>query len=123
MKMLLIDVYNNRVETVEANGLEDYYKYLECNLVDIVYRTIGNIKVNIICDDEGTFVENPKPSAVDYLGEVALVGNLLIAGGEVVNGELTSLAETEIEEIKWNLAEVTTKHYTEPYKIVTELGY
>jgi len=124
MKLLLIDVYNNKVETVEANGLEDYYKYLDCDTIDIIQRWIGDIPVNIICDDEGTFKEHPKISAIDVWGDIALVGNLLIAGGEVVDGELTELTEGEIEVIKkWHLAEVTTKQYKEPYQIITEFHF
>lgn len=34
MKMLLLDVQNNDVKVVEANGLEDYYKYIGCSVID-----------------------------------------------------------------------------------------
>ena len=51
MKFVFSDVYNNKLKTVEANGLDDYYKYIGCENIDIVRRTIGGVPVNIICDD------------------------------------------------------------------------
>ena len=36
MKALLIDVMENKVETVDVNGLEDYYKLIHCTTIDIV---------------------------------------------------------------------------------------
>lgn len=70
MKMLLLDVYNNEVKMVEVNGLDDYYKYIGCSCIDIVRRKIGDLTVEIVCDDEGTFVEHPKVSAIDVVGRV-----------------------------------------------------
>ena len=63
MKMLLLDVQNNEVKVVEVNGLEDYYKYIGCSVIDIVRRKIGDLTVEIVCDDEGTFAEHQKVSA------------------------------------------------------------
>ena len=71
MKMLLLDVRNNEVKTVEANGLEDYYKYIGCSVIDIVRRKIGDLAVEIICDDEALLYDMPKVSAVDIGGNRA----------------------------------------------------
>jgi len=100
MKMLLLDVQNNDVKVVEANGLEDYYKYIGCDFIDIVRRKIGDLTVEIVCDDEGTFYEHPKVSAIDIIGQPCLFGNLLIASERVIDGNLTELTEEEIEYIK-----------------------
>ena len=97
MKFLLIDVHHNEVKVVEANGLDDYYKHIGCDCIDIVRRKIADLKVNIICDDNGTLVDHPKVSAVNVVGKPCLYGNLLIAGGKVIDGELTELTEKEIE--------------------------
>lgn len=124
MKLLLLDVYNNKLEMVEANGLEDYYKYLNCRCIDIVRRKIGDTEVEIIIDDEGALIDNPKPSAVDVTGAIALFGNLLIAGGEVAgDGELTEPTQAEVDDIMECVAEVTTSFYEEPYKILVEVDY
>lgn len=123
MKMLLLDVINNEVKVVEANGLEDYYKYIGCDLIDIVRRKIGDLTVEIVCDDEGTFCEHPKVSAIDITGQPCLVGNLLIASERVIDGNLTELTEEEIEYIKQFIIEVTTSFYKEPYKVIWEMDY
>lgn len=123
MKMLLLDVQNNEVKVVEANGLEDYYKYIGCDYVDIVRRKIGDLTVEIVCDDEGAMVQHPKVSAIDITGQPCLVGNLLIASGRVEDGNLTELTEKEIEYIKEFIIEVTTAFYKEPFKVIWEMDY
>ena len=124
MKMLLLDVQNNDVKVVEANGLEDYYKFIGCSVIDIVRRKIGDITVEIVCDDEGTFAEHPKASATTVDGKPCLFGNLLIAGGEVIDGELTELTEEEIEYIKkYSLVSCRTAYYKEPYKVIWGMDY
>ena len=124
MKFLFLDVYNNKLKTVEANGLDDYYRLIGCRTIDIVRRKIGDIDVEIVIDDEGALVEHPKPSAVDIVGEIALYGNLLVASGRVTDdGELTELTQDEIDVIKENVAELTTGFYKEPFKIFVEMDY
>ena len=123
MKMLLLDVQNNEVKVVEVNGLEDYYKYIGCSVIDIVRRKIGDLTVEIVCDDEGRLVEHPKVSAIDIIGQPCLYGSLLVAGGEVIDGNLTELTEKEIEYIKQYIIEVTTAFYKEPFKVFWEMDY
>lgn len=100
MKMLLVDVKNCVVKPVDVNGLDDYYDLIGCRCIDIVNRRIGKRRFEIICDDEGLLVDKPIMSAVSYMGEPMLMGNLLIAGGEVIDGELTPITDVEIEYIK-----------------------
>ena len=124
MKLLLLDVENNELKTVEANGLDDYYKYLNCRTIDIVHRKINDVECEIICDDEGLLTKNPKVSAVDILGQPMLFGNLLIAGGTVTDdGELTEPTPEEIQHFMENTAEVTTSVYKEPFRIFVEMEY
>lgn len=123
MKMLLINVQDNEVNVVEANGLEDYYKYIGCNLIDIVRRKIGDLTVEIVCDDEGTFCEHPKVSAIDITGKPCLYGNLLIASGRVIDGNLTELTERELKYIKNFTIRLTTEYYKEPFKVICEMNY
>ena len=124
MKMLMIDVENKDVKLVEANGLKDYYKLIGCRSIDIIHRWIGDVGVEIVLDDEGFLVENPKPSGIDVTSTPALYGNLLIASGRVTeDGELTELTEAEIDEIMGNVATITTSVYKEPYPAFVEVDY
>ena len=125
MKMLMIDVENRKVEMVEANTLTDYYKLIGCRCIDIIHRRIGDVEVEIVLDDEGLFVENPKPSAISVDGTPMLFGSLLIASGRVTeDGDLTELNQDEIEAIKtWCIATITTSVYKEPYPALVEVDY
>ena len=124
MKMLMLDVVNKDVKMVEANGLDDYYKFIGCNYVDIIHRRIGDVEVEIVLDDEGLLVNAPKPSGISVDGTPVLFGNLLIASGRVTeDGELTELTEEEVDEIMDNVATITTSIYTEPYPVFVEVDY
>lgn len=124
MKMLMLDVENKDVKMVEANGLDDYYKLIGCNYVDIIHRWIGDVEVEIVLDDEGLLVNAPKPSGISIDGTPMLFGNLLIASGRVTDdGELTELTEEEVDEIMNNVATITTSVYTEPYPVFVEVDY
>ena len=124
MKMLMIDVVKKDVRLVEANTLDDYYRLIGCRTIDIISRSIGDIRVEIVLDDEGALVENPKVSAISVDGTPMLFGNLLIASGKVTeDGELTELTAEEIDEIMQNVATITTSVYTEPYPAFVEVDY
>ena len=124
MKMLMIDVVKKDVRLVEANTLDDYYRLIGCGTIDIISRSIGDVRVEIVLDDEGALVENPKVSAISVDGTPMLFGNLLIASGRVTDdGELTELTKDEIDEIMQNVATITTSVYTDPYPARVELDY
>ena len=124
MKMLLLDVKNRDVKMVEANDLEDYYRLIGCRTIDIVSRTIGDVKVEIVLDDEGAIIDKPKVSAIDIDGTPMLFGNLLVASGRVTeDGELTELTKAEVDEIMDNVATIATSVYTEPYPVFVEMDY
>ena len=124
MKMLFLDVHNNRIKMVNANGLDDYYELIGCRTIDIIHRRIGDVEVEIVLDDEACLVKNPKVSAISIDGTPMLYGNLLIASGRVTDdGELTELTKEEVYGIMDNLATITTSVYPEPYKVFVEVDY
>ena len=124
MKMLLLDVENKEIKMVEANGLDDYYELIGCRCIDIVRRTIGDVEVEIVLDDEGALVNQPKISAISPEGTPMLYGNLLVASGRVTDdGELIELTRAEIDEIMDNIATITTSVYKEPYPVFVEMNY
>ena len=124
MKFLFLDVENREVKTVEANDLEYYYRLIGCRTIDIVSRTIGDVKVEIVLDDEGVIIDKPKVSAIDIDGTPMLFGNLLVASGRVTDdGELTELTKAEVDEIMDNITTITTSVYKEPYPVFVEMDY
>ena len=124
MKMLLLDVKNREVKMVEVNELDDYYRLIGCRTIDIVSRSIGDVRVEIVIDDEGAIIDKPKVSAIDIDGTPMLFGNLLVASGRVTkDGELTELTRAEIDEIMDNIATITTSVYKEPYPVFVEMDY
>ena len=124
MKMLLLDVEKRDVKMVEANGLDDYHRLIGCRYIDIIHRRIGDVEVEIVLDDEGALVNNPKISAIDIDGTPMLFGNLLVASGRVTeDGELTELTRAEIDEIMDNVATISTSVYKEPYPAFVEMDY
>lgn len=123
MKALLLDVMEGKVETVDADGVEEFYKLLHCTTIDIVQRIIGDRWYDIVCDDNGTFVEDPRISAVDSNGQIMLVGNLLICGLADADGVLTSLSEEDIEHIKESIQKVKTVMHPEGLLMICRMGY
>ena len=124
MKMLLLDVENKEVKVVEANTLDDYRKFIGCRYIDIVRRWIGDVVVEIVIDDEGALVDNPKVSAIGVDGTPMLFGNLLVASGRVTDdGELTELTGAELDELMDNITTITTSVYKEPYPVFVEVDY
>lgn len=124
MKYLLLDVKNREFKMVEANGLDDYYRLIGCRTIDIVNRIIGDVRVEIVIDDEGALVKNPKVSAINIDGTPMLYGNLLIASGRVTDdGDLAELTEKEVDEIMDNVTTITTSVYKEPYPVFVEMNY
>lgn len=123
MKMFLVDVNNNQTKVVDAEGLQDYYQLIGCELVDIVFRRIGGKWFNIICDDEGALKRDPKISAIDSLCNAMLVGNLLIASGEINDDVLVGLDEKDVEHLEKHVAYISTRKYPVPYVALTECNY
>lgn len=99
MRAYLIDTEAKKARVVEIaddDRLSQYYELLNCSLIDITSRQIDGKYFDIIADDEGLFVEDPKVSALDSNGEPALVGNLLFCNYDGDGGE-TSLTDDDIE--------------------------
>lgn len=124
IKGILIDVENEKVKCIEIeNTLDAYYEVLNCDTIDIVNRRIGRKRFEIICDDEGTFKENPKISAIDNLGHPQLVGNILIVSGTVVDGDLTGLTKSEEAYIMARIQKMYTRQFMNGYQMLTQCEY
>lgn len=100
MRSLLLNTNTNKIRAVKTKAdLDDLYRLIECNTIDIVTRQIGNKVFDIVVDDEGLLKEDAKISAVDDFGEPMLFGNLLFFHNDG-NGNFTELNEDDIECIR-----------------------
>lgn len=113
MKALLLDVINKTTKKVNPESLEDYYNMIGCRYVEIVTRRIGRKYYDIICDEEGTFVDDPLISAIDDFGRVMFVGNLIISGTVDSEGELTDLTDNDIKYIKKRIQTLDTRLHSD----------
>ena len=80
---------------------------------------------DVVCDDEALFVESPKISAVNALGETMLVGNLIILG-LVVSGSSThsaDLTDEDILRIRNSIRRIPTRLHPEGYHMLCNVRY
>lgn len=90
---VLLDVNAGTAELrTIPDTLDSLYKHLNCTCIDIITRRIGSRLYTITCDDECLLKDDPRPSALNVGGEVALVGSLLITAYEPGSPELESLS-------------------------------
>ena len=100
-----------------------YYKLIQCRYIDIVRRKIGQRYFNIVCNDEG-MIAKAKISAISNLGEIMLVGNLIICSDRVTDdGELTGLTDEEAKYIKERIQHLSTHRFWAGYYILTQCEY
>ena len=105
MKAYLLDVENRvhkAVEIDDENRLEEYYRLLNCSLIDITSRKVGGVSFDIIVDDEGLLKDSPIISAFDPDGQPALAGNLLFCKYDGEGGE-TSVTQEDIDHLEKHL--------------------
>lgn len=87
-----------------ADTLDTWYKLLDCDCIDIVSTTVGDVDVDIVCDDEALLKGNPIFRATNRHREPALFGKLFVCGRADAEGDLTSLTTEQCDEILHNAA-------------------
>ena len=107
-QVLVISVTKELPEAVYpaiVEELDDYYKHLECDCMDVANRLIGDKRFDIWVDDAGLLKEDPIISAVTSRSieghiyyEPMLAGNLIIANHDSA-GNTTSLSREDVEMI------------------------
>lgn len=126
LRGVLVDVENESASIVEIpDDLDEFYKILNCDCIDITVRRIGyrKEKFNIVCDDEGLLKEPQKISAIDNLGNPQLVGNLFIVGTADSEGNLTSLSEDDAAYILARVQKMGTRKFPAGYPMLTQCEY
>ena len=122
IKAYLIDVINETHKAVEIeNKLADYYRELQCTVIDIQERKIGKKVFDIICDDEGLFKQPAKISAIDNLGSPMFVGNLLVVKNK--DGETTTLSDEDVYYVSEHVEKLCTKLFPKGYPMLTQVEY
>lgn len=115
--VLVLDVKEDKLRVAECKELEDFYRELDADMLDIARRNIGGKAYDIFVDDIGLFRENPVVSAITKDLEPMLVGNLIFANHDV-EGNTTSLTDEDMARILGNIVQVSTKNRPAGYKAV-----
>ncbi len=123
MKMLLIDTRLVMPVILDVDGtLEEYYRLLQCDTIDIVCRQIGGKYFNVICDDEGLFKSDNVVTGIDADGEPCLVGNLLFCNAGK-DGYEKGLSDEDITRISKNLVVLSAKDQSRRWLAINGLAY
>jgi len=112
-KAFFLDSVNKITKVVDVNTLDDYYKLIGCDCIDIVTRKIGRKIYDIIIDDEGLLKDDPLISAIDDLGRVMLVGSLIVCGLADDEGEPTDLKPADVAYIKKRVHTLNTRKHAD----------
>lgn len=123
-RLLLLDVINNETKEVECNVLNDFYEYLQCDTFDIANREIGRKlkRFDLYIDDEGLLKDNAIVSAVDFLSQPVLVGNIIFANHDE-EGNTVDLSDEDIEYIRRYIKKRFTLDCPEGYNLLTYCEY
>ena len=120
----LVDTKNQQYRRTEVpDELDAYYALLHCETIEIHQVMIGtNGKIyDCICDEEGSFENDPRISAIDSLGSALFVGSLLIVGMADEEGDLTSLNDTDCDYIEGFVKNIATIMHPEGSVMLTEV--
>ena len=101
MRSYLIDTKSGTHREVDhPDDLRAFYETLDCETIDIVTRTLGGVKYDIVCDDEALLTENPIPSAINAKrDEVMLYGSILFFHNDG-EGNLAPITEDDVRNIR-----------------------
>ena len=104
IKGILVDGQDAKIIEIE-DKLEVYYEKLNCDMIEIVERKIGNNYYNIVCDEEFLCKSYDEPQhiagmMIDDEGSVQelLLGSIFICNSDD-EGNLTSLSDKDLETI------------------------
>ena len=82
------------------DDIDTFHELIHCDTIDIPRRYIDGKSYRIICDDCGLLKLNPKISVYSMKSvQFPIVGNVLVAGMEDNEGELTDLTDEDITRI------------------------
>ena len=86
-------------EIKNISRLDEYYKIIGCEFVDITKRQIGNKFYWFVCDESGRYADRVIYTVASKDGYLDIPGTVIIAGPEDMNGDLTSVTQQDIANI------------------------
>ena len=101
LKTILLNVHAFPMVTADVITVEDdlhaFYEKLQCDLIELPQRKIGDKYFTIMCDEEGAIKMDPICSAVDNEEDQnpMLFGSLMFFNDDG-EGDLTSLTDEDI---------------------------
>jgi hypothetical protein len=98
-------------DEVINDDLKTFYKEISCDTIDILTRGVGPKTYCIICDDNWLMDHEARiEDVLSYCphGECIFGKSILIAGCSDSNGDITSLKDEDVENIK--------SHFSSKYK-------
>lgn len=110
IKVLVLKPFG-QYEVIERfnDTLDNIYKTINCECIDIIKRRIGDKPFDIIVDDEFLLKNLPQTPTALYYGktrfEEQLFGTIIICGLGDFEGNLTSLTDNDIGLILDNIQE------------------
>lgn len=120
MKTLLLNVQDGTVERLDIEpNLDSYYELIGCDCIDIAYRKIGGKYYDLVVDDEGLLKPDPKISAIDDMGSVMLVGNILFFNNDGM-GDFVGLDEDDYEHLEKHIMHMSTRKYPLGYPMLVQ---
>ena len=103
MIVMVIDTEKERPQLIKTEGgLDEWYRLINCDLIDVQVHTIEGKPFDFICDDEALFKEGGKVSALDKDQQPVMVGNLVICNCDD-EGRETGLQKRDIELLKHHI--------------------
>ena len=109
MNVLLLDTSKPEPQIIDTEGgLNEWYRLIGCNLIDITVYEIDGQEYDFIFDDEGLFQERAKPTVLTAEGEPLNVGNIVICKCDEEGAE-SGLNVSDIEAIRKHLVILTEK--------------
>ena len=111
MKALLMSVERQKAEFVDAPwDFEELYKLINCQTIELAYRTLDGKEFMFALDEEGLFVENQRISAVDRAMKPMFVGSYVVFGLDEDNNP-RYLTQEEQEILIKHVSYVGTRMY------------
>ena len=96
-----VDIPPEIIGIEDRNNLDELYRLINCDTIDVTYRQFDEKIFAVVCDDNGKLKSNSITSAITMRTNqpirTDLVGNLIVTGYPNDEGDFTSLSDEDIK--------------------------